>query len=138
MPTTPFTSPSPLQFRGIPDSLAIEHLEASECCLIHADNPNSPTRGVFVNPRVRVGYSFDAYKSLNPGYRVSWLSSYEIFFGLWENRLRRWIWTPKFKEWRVSRHFRNWRAEHPTIKEPGRFCLINEMQVLVEHGWKHL
>src|SRR5438270_8111059 len=34
----PFYRDPPLSFRGIPDSLAIHHLEGSECCLIHADN----------------------------------------------------------------------------------------------------
>lgn len=44
-----------LTFRGIPDDLASLHLEGSECCLIHADNPLSHSKGVFLNPNVRVG-----------------------------------------------------------------------------------
>ncbi|EAQ87609.1 hypothetical protein CHGG_04228 [Chaetomium globosum CBS 148.51] len=54
-----------LRFRGIPDSLAALHLEASECCLIHADNPGSRTRGVYVNPAVRVGYNRLAYDAVH-------------------------------------------------------------------------
>jgi hypothetical protein len=37
---------APLRFRGISDSLAKYHLEASECCLIHFDNPL--TRKLFI------------------------------------------------------------------------------------------
>ncbi|KAI9877771.1 MAG: hypothetical protein M1830_000498 [Pleopsidium flavum] len=53
---TPFYGNSDaLLFRGIPDSLAEYHLEASECCLIHADNPLTARRGVWLNSNVRVG-----------------------------------------------------------------------------------
>ncbi|SPQ25522.1 32d47f56-b61b-4914-af33-11debf7c489f [Thermothielavioides terrestris] len=61
MPASTFTGLRGLRFRGLPDSLAAAHLEASECCLIHADNPASRSRGVFLNPAVRVGYSRAAY-----------------------------------------------------------------------------
>ncbi|OAQ97990.1 hypothetical protein LLEC1_03544 [Akanthomyces lecanii] len=47
MPADPFVSPTKLRFRGIPDSLALQHLEGSECCLIHADNPLSKTLGAW-------------------------------------------------------------------------------------------
>ena len=77
MDASPFYSPSdPLRFRGIPDSLASTHLEASECCLIHADNGLSTKKGVWLNPRVRVGYSVEAYESVHPGVSLSPSSSF--------------------------------------------------------------
>jgi hypothetical protein len=72
MDATPFYDTiSPLRFRGIPDSLAATHVEASECCLIHVDNPMSAKKGVWLNPRVRVGYSVQAYESVRPGVSLS-------------------------------------------------------------------
>ncbi|EFY90951.1 polysaccharide export protein (CAP59) [Metarhizium acridum CQMa 102] len=53
MPAEPFVSSTKLRFRGVPDSLANYHLEGSECCLIHADNPLSRTLGVYLNPKVK-------------------------------------------------------------------------------------
>ena len=46
----------PLRFRGVPNTLAHRHVEGSECCLIHADNRLSKDLGVWINPKVRVGY----------------------------------------------------------------------------------
>ncbi|EGS21769.1 uncharacterized protein CTHT_0036360 [Thermochaetoides thermophila DSM 1495] len=66
MPTSAFTGIQGLKFRGIDDSLAVYHLEGSECCLIHADNPASRTKGVFLNPAVRVGYNRKAYETVHP------------------------------------------------------------------------
>ena len=61
-----------LTFRGVPDSLVSQHVEGSECCLIHADNPLSRTKGVWVNPYVRVAYSGSTYESVHPhGLRLS-------------------------------------------------------------------
>lgn len=138
MPTTSFLSPHNLRFRGIPDSLAAYHLEGSECCLIHSDNPLSKSQGVFLNPRVRVGYNHEAYSASHPKLG-SWLSNFDIIYGLWENRLRRWFTTSMFKEWVVRKRVERWRNEHaPTNKEDGIRCLINEMQVLAENGWAHV
>jgi hypothetical protein len=136
MPSKPFTPAIGLKFRGIDDSLALYHLEGSECCLIHADNPESHSKGVFLNPKVRVGYNQWAYEQANPG--GGWISFWQIIRGLWENRLRRWMTTPWFKEWVVNRRLSSWRRKNPGVEEPGRVCLVNEMQVLVENGWKHL
>src|ERR1700749_847572 len=99
MPATSFLPPTDLRFRGISDSLALRHLEGSECCLIHADNPHS-NQGVFLNPQVRVGYNGNAYALTHPK-SGSWLSSWQVFSGLWQNRLRRWLTTPTIKEWLV-------------------------------------
>lgn len=84
----PFLTDPPLRFRGIPDSLAQFHLEGSECYLIHADNPLSTHKGIYINPLVRVGYSDPAYAAVHP--TSNWLSPVRILWGLWMNRLRRW------------------------------------------------
>jgi hypothetical protein len=137
MPAQPFSSSPPLHFRGVPDSLALHHVEGSECCLIHADNPLSYQKSIFLNPNVRVGYNPAAYAAVNPETGVL-LSSWRILLSLWENRLRRWFTSPWLKEWIVARRVRKWEAKEKGNREPGVFCLINEMQVLVENGWAHV
>ncbi|RMY50919.1 hypothetical protein D0863_14739 [Hortaea werneckii] len=125
-----------LTFRGVPDSLASEHVEGSECCLIHADNPFSRTKGVWVNPHVRVGYSGPAYESVNPN--GPWLSLWAIVRGIWWNRIRRWCTTTWFRDQIVVRRLNTWEAADAARDEVGRFCLINEMQVVVHNGWAHV
>lgn len=93
MDAAPFYSYN-LSFRGIPDSLALQHLEGSECCLIHADNPLSQVKGVWLNPNVRVGYSEAAYEAVNADDR---LSVYTIARGLWQNRVYRSFTSSLFK-----------------------------------------
>ncbi|KAH7171040.1 glycosyltransferase family 69 protein [Dactylonectria macrodidyma] len=138
MPAEPFISSSALRFRAVTDSLASHHLEGSECCLIHADNPLSKTRGVFLNPHVRVGYNLPAYQATHPASdNESWLSVWDIFFGLWVNRLRRWTALP-FERWVVRRRVGQWKKEGLGRREPGEFCLINEMQVVIDNGWAHV
>jgi hypothetical protein len=136
MPTESFVTSTKLRFRGTSDSLAAYHVDGSECCLIHADNPLSAKKGVFLNPQVRVGYNGKAYQMVNPS--GSWLSSWQILTGLWENRLRRWLTSPKLKEWVVGRRLRRWNRKNRGNFEPGGFCLINEMQILVKNGWLHV
>jgi len=136
MPTSAFTGTNGLSFRGVPDTLAESHLEGSECCLIHADNPSSRKKGVFLNPNVRVGYNRVAYETVHtPG---SWLSLPQIYFGLWKNRISRRVTTPWLKESGVIRRIRKWERKGDGREEPGWFCLINEMQIIVYNGWKHL
>ena len=137
MSPSTFTGTQGLKFRGIDDTLAQSHLEGSECCLIHADNPASRTRGVYLNPNVRVGYNLPAYKAVHPEGSY-WLHTSQIWMGLLKNRLARWFTTPWFKEMRVRGKVRTWEREAEGREEPGVFCLINEMQVIVENGWKHL
>jgi hypothetical protein len=143
---------SPLRFRGISDSLAATHLEGSECCLIHADNPMSAQKGVWLNPNVRVGYNAPAYDCVHPsagaggGGSISscngqaWMSTRQILWGVWQSRLRRWFTTDALKTWTVLSRLENWMKEDSTETraEPGSFCLINEMQVLVANGWAHV
>ncbi|KAM5373019.1 hypothetical protein ACJZ2D_007230 [Fusarium nematophilum] len=137
MPAAAFTGDNAISFRGVDDTLAASHLEASECCLIHADNPASPDQGVYLNPNVRVGYSRQAYDAVHSG-NGSWLSHKEIWIGLWRNRLARWFTTPLFKEWMIKRMVQKWKNQEPGRREAGPFCVINEMQVLVERGWAHV
>ncbi|KAF2626181.1 glycosyltransferase family 69 protein [Macroventuria anomochaeta] len=135
MPAGPFVSSPPLQFRGISDSLAASHLEGSECCLIHIDNPLRVKKRTYVNPQVRVGYSGEAYDAVHPQGLL--LSSWQVFKALWENRIRRWVTSPWLKEWKVSRRVGKWKSMSKENEETGEICLINEMQVLVENGWAH-
>lgn len=135
MPAEPFVSSTKLRFRGVPDSLAKHHLEGSECCLIHADNPLSKTLGVYLNPRVRVGYNVEAYEATHA--TSSWVSTWDIFRGLWVNRIKRWT-TYSFDTWTAESRIRKWKKEDGMNNEPGVYCLINEMQVLVENGWAHV
>lgn len=135
MPIEPFLGDSPLRFRGTPDSLAISHVEASECCLIHADNPASATKGVFLNPNVKVGYngtSYDAVKSPEAAF-----SPLDIFQSVWKSRLLRWFTTPYFKERIVRTRVGKWVSDTKGW-ERGDFCLINEMHVLLDSGWMHM
>ncbi|KAI9036511.1 glycosyltransferase family 69 protein [Aspergillus affinis] len=135
MRASPFVAhENPLRFRGISDSLAQEHLEGSECCLIHADNPLSTLSGVFVNPRVRVGYHGAAYEAVHPG--EQWLTTWNIWAGLWENRLRRWSGVNRSRR-EVQKRVAQWELKHGQ-EERGSFCLIDEMQVLRPWGWAHV
>lgn len=126
-----------LRFRGIPDSLAKYHLEASECCLIHVDNPLTPLRGVWMNPSVRVAYNPAAY-DIVAGAGRWWPSSTDRFRGIWWNRLVRWTTSTWPQRWRIKRRVGKWEAERTENYEPGMNCLINEMQVLIANGWAHL
>lgn len=142
MPAAPFTTSTKrkrLQFRAIPDSLATLHLEASECCLIHVDNPLSRELGVYLNPRVRVAYHPEAYSAVNPANGASWVSVWTIIKGLWWNRLLTWFTTDALKGHVVDRRMEAWRRQSDSYHdEPGRICIINEGQVLVWNGWNHV
>lgn len=141
MDATPFYNGSAkgsgaLRFRGIADSLAQDHVEASECCLIHMDNQLSQTKGVWLNPAVRVGYSKPAYDTVTAhANRISLLG---YLRASWENRFRRWFTTDWFKKIVVRGRLRKWEHEGSDRSERGVDCLIDEMQVLVSNGWKHL
>ena len=132
----PFYDPERLEFRGVPDSLALQHVEASECCLIHADNPLTSTHRVWLNPNVRVGYSQKAYESVHS---VSvWPSLRSSYSGIWLNRIRRWLTSTYLKSTRINRRLNTWLNNGTDRSEPGVNCLINEMQVLAENGWAHV
>ncbi|KAL3454038.1 cryptococcal mannosyltransferase 1-domain-containing protein [Aspergillus insuetus] len=126
MATEAFYSTSPIQFRGVPGGLVEAHLEASECCLIHADNVLSGRRGVYLNPFVRVGYDTATNLATHPN--SSWLTTWEIIESIWENRLRRWFTFPNLTRWPLRRKFSGWESQDEHHKERGDFCLINELQ----------
>lgn len=141
MDAAPFyASANPLRFRGTPDSLSNFHLEGSECCLIHTDNPLSAEKGVWLNPNVRVGYNERAYKLVNPGGKSpnAWVGSASVVHGSWENRILRWLTTTWFEDLTVRRRIGKWQAAGEQRGETGAACLINEMQVLVANGWAHV
>ncbi|KAL8921806.1 MAG: hypothetical protein Q9208_005563 [Pyrenodesmia sp. 3 TL-2023] len=133
----PFYHMPPLRFRGIPDSLARYHLEASECCLVHADNPLTSTRGVWLNPNVRVGYNPAAYDLVHQS--APWPAITDSILGIWKNRFWRWI-TPTFhKKLKIRGRLKEWtRKGLGEISGRESICLINEMQVLVANGWAHV
>ena len=132
----PFYDPSRLQFRGVPDSLALHHVEASECCLIHVDNPLTQSHGVWLNPNVRVGYSPEAYAAVKS--TSVWPSLIQSMMGIWSNRLWRWTTSTKIKTVRIASRLNTWFRGGADRSEPGKLCLINEMQVLIENGWAHV
>jgi hypothetical protein len=141
--SAPFYADPPLRFRGIDDSLADLHLEGSECCLVHADNVLSrdPDKGVWLNPNVRVGYTVEAYRAVKGG---RFPGPWAAVVGGWANRLGRvkgWI-QHDLEMAEVRRRLDKWRSETPTGElsrtEPGVACLINEMQIMWQNGWKHL
>lgn len=166
MSSSPFYAfPQPLQFRGIPDSLAKSHLEGSECCLIHSDNPLSSTLGNFINPNVRVAFNATTYSAVNGGIEIKseiadlvdgvngdvgdgriWPGNWELVRGTWENRYVRFvgrvrIWTEgKVVKGRVRKWIEDGKLRDPPEKreERGLECLVNEMQVLFENGWQHV
>ncbi|KAH0347244.1 hypothetical protein KCU83_g6925, partial [Aureobasidium melanogenum] len=138
MNSKPFYQVPHLTFRGVPDSLAKLHVEGSECCLIHTDNPLSREQGVWVNPSVRVGYNERAYKAVNPENSKAWMSMFSIARGLWTNRFLRWSTSPWFKERVMRRRVEQWKEKHPSSRETGTSCLINEMQILTWYGWAHV
>ena len=144
MDASPFhkSATQSLRFRGASDSLAEFHLEGSECCLIHTDNPLSTLKGVWLNPNVRVGYSAKAYDAVHPGNgrANAWVGAASVVHGSWENRILRWLTTTWFEESTVRRRIRKWQASATleSRQESGAACLVNEMQVLVSNGWAHV
>ncbi|KAI8205741.1 Alpha-1,3-mannosyltransferase CMT1 [Colletotrichum sp. SAR 10_77] len=130
-----------LRFRGVEDSLAAMHLEGSECCLIHADNPLSREKGVWLNPNVRVGYNEKVFEQTKMDrFPTPWAA----VVGFWANRylrVRNGI-QLTLERWAVEKKLRQWADETPPSElprsEPGEMCLINEMQIMWENGWKHI
>lgn len=135
-----------LRFRAIPDSLALHYVEASECCLIHADLIASghARKGIFVNPAVRTGYTTTAYQFTHQGPDKGFVSGWQYVTGVWRNRLRRWrrnvFGDPKAVK--LQRRIRQWQDEvAPTGEkryEVGDYCIANEMQILLWNGWKNV
>ncbi|RPA71163.1 hypothetical protein BJ508DRAFT_109060 [Ascobolus immersus RN42] len=123
-----------LRFRGTDDSLAQKRVEASECCLIHADNPLSRSKGVFINAGVKVAYNKKAWAGIKSGAgeKVGWG---EWLDGMWKN----WV-GPRGSG--VMGRMREWVDDGVELREERREegvgCLVEEMQVLVRNGWVHV
>lgn len=132
----PWTGIDKLEFRGVHDSLASHHLEGSECCLVHADNPLSTSRGVWINPHVRVAYNPGAYNAVHTS--EPWPAVGAAFLGNCRNRLARWTTTTRLKKRTVEKRLVQWGSQDKNRFQMGKMCLINEMQVLVENGWAHV
>lgn len=141
----PFYHPTdPLRFRAVPDSLADAHLEASECCLIHADNPDAPQKGVWLNPNVRVAYSPSTYRAVQGQAGGVFPGVYGTVAGAWANRWLRWRGRiqQRLETATVVKRVRKWQEQTPhgeeLRREPGLACLINEKQIMWMNGWRHL
>ncbi|KAI5285087.1 hypothetical protein KEM54_000842, partial [Ascosphaera aggregata] len=130
-PSNAIAERSPLRFRAIADSLAARHVEGSECCLIHYDNPRTKTKGVWVNPHVRVGYNAIAHASVR-----SFPKRSESLFGWFWSMLASVMGLP-WRNGKIDKEVALWRAEDKNNYEPGVACLSYEMQVLVWNGWAH-
>lgn len=153
--STPFYANPPLTFRGTSDELAKEHVEGSECCLVHADNRKlREEKGVWMNPNVRVTYNLTTYEDVNPGAgredvlggkgRRKWPGKWEAVSGVWSNRRARWLgWVMAWSEAKiVKRRVERWVEKGKILgeerEERGVECLVNEMQILFENGWMHV
>lgn len=126
---------NPLRFRALPESLAQTHLEGSERCLIHADNPLSSSLGVWINPSVRVGYSKSAYLAVNP--EGSWPSAFQIWRGHWNSRLSRWLPWPRGGR-SIRKRISAWKAEGKGRSEPGQFCVVDENKLPLVERRRHI
>jgi hypothetical protein len=158
---SPFYASPALEFRAVPDSLAAKHVEGSECCLIHSDNHQlRREKGVWLNPNVRVSYNASSYSYVNGGAEVKaaepyhpqysvgsekeqpgqWPRKWERVVGIWANRYARVTgWGRLWSEAKLIKHrVSKWEREEQGREEKGLECLVNEMQVLFESGWKHV
>lgn len=145
-----------LRFRAIPDTLAAYYLEASECCLIHADllRSGQVNRGMYINPAVRTAYVVEAYNATHWGSKNSnFVSMWQYWSGIWVIRWRRWVWSWVQDAVSISagqnmpevlRRVKIWEREGAEIEdqqprtEVGVYCTILEMQILIWNGWKHV
>lgn len=130
-----------LSFREKHDRLAEDHVEGSDCCLIHADMAllGIGDAGVWVDPGVRVGYNEDAYSAVQPEGPAEFITTREYILGVWVNRLKSWLTTEWFKKRTIAERIQHWRRKTPKAgperSELGQMCLVDEMQVLVDNGY---
>ncbi|KEF54141.1 uncharacterized protein A1O9_09936 [Exophiala aquamarina CBS 119918] len=144
MDTAPFYEG--LRFRALPDSLATKHLEASECCLIHADMMammGTAARGIYVNPSVRVGYTVNAYNLTHTPPDQNFVSGTQYVTGVWLNRIKRNLLSRVTAASKgVARKMDRWRKEADSSLEKrdenGDICVIDEQHILIWNGWKHV
>lgn len=140
----PFYGKAPLRFRAIPDSLADSHLEGSECCLIHADNPLKQDKGIWLNPNVRVAYSAATYGAVQAQHGHVYPGPLTTIAGAWMLRWMRWQGPVQlyFDRALVVKRVKQWQDATPRGKtpreEPGINCVVNEKQIMWMNGWRHL
>jgi hypothetical protein len=133
--------------------------------LIHADNPLSSKKGIWLNPNVRVAFNATTYSKVNRdmeiradiydivdgsngmlGSGTPWPHNWELVRGVWLNRYARWTgWVQGWIEQRIVRgRVKKWAENGKNMNPPedrvenGVICLVNEMQVLFENGWQHV
>jgi hypothetical protein len=147
----PFYADPPLRFRAVPDDLAQRHVDASERCLVHADNPMSTSHGVWLNPRARVArgkyaravrytsWSSDGAAAAVAGRYPGWAGA---LLGVWVHRFARWTGVEQSimsGEAVVRSRVRDWSVENPELEghdvNAGMPCLMDNMQVLRKEGW---
>lgn len=122
---------SPLSFRAVNDLLAESYLEASECCLIHYDNPLSASKGVWMNPNVRVGYDVVRYEAVH---RPSgWPTTAETMLGRITSLLN-WLDRLKGRRELIDQRYEKWVQRGMSKTEIGSDCLVNQMMVVSENG----
>ena len=105
----------------------------------------SASKGVWLNPNVRVTYNNVSDAIVNPKGGGTWPTRGVKLKGVWTYR---WIhWSQWLLRWlrdrRVSTRFQQWKNEprqegEDEHVEPGAACLVDEMQVLLSNGWKHV
>jgi len=129
-----------LRFRAISDSLASKHMEGSECCLIHADLSamGAATKGIYVNPAVRVGYTTRAYNLTHSGPEKNFVSLARYLTGVWTNRAYRTVSNEASDTKIVRSKVERWKKEGVNSLEKrderGLMCLIDEMHILIWNG----
>lgn len=138
----PFQRPDkPLRFRGISDTLAQCHVEASECCTVHYDNPLTSSLGVWINPAVRVAYSAAAYNAISAAqtgnHNSMWPTSSELRWGYWSSKWIWWLRDPgsSLSVWKTRYRIRQWQQGHPREHEPALCCASDLAMVLTSNGW---
>lgn len=150
LPGEPNVVQKGVQFRAIPDSLAAYYVEASECCLIHADvlASGQAYRGMYINPAVRTAYVAEAYEATHFGRMGSnFVSAWQYWSGVWVIRWRPWVKDAvsisagqNIAE--VFRRIKLWEREEEVEEQPrrevGDYCTVLEMQILTWNGWKHI
>lgn len=140
---------SPLKFRAISSKLSLGqlYLEASEACLIHADmqthftdpvHQKSASKSVFVNTLVRVFYTAAAKHSQNSMQQL-FMEGVFSHFVAWAYDIRDWWVRKRLLQDMSFRLMRVQGWEYGTEKkEPGAFCLTDQLQVLRPDGWAHI
>lgn len=122
---------NPLRFRAVNDSLAEYYLEASECCLIHYDNPLSVSKAVWMNPKVRVGYDAERYDAVH--HPPSWPSTAETILGL-VTRVWARILHLRIRPILIDQRYDEWAERSIYHTEIGSDCLVNKAMVVSGKG----